>query len=76
MYHSYNDNVQTLTKIVKAIELLSNGLQYLSNNVEKLSKLQIESNKLNNRIALHVERLDKRQNEIFTYLNSKMKDKQ
>ena len=75
MYHSYNDNVQTLTKIVKAIELLSNGLQYLSNNVEKLSKLQIESNELNNRIALHVERLDKRQNEIITYLNSKMNDK-
>ena len=74
MYHSYNDNVQTLTKIVKAIELLSNGLQYLSNNVEKLSKLQIESNQLNNRIALHVERLDKRQNEIVTYLNSKMKE--
>ena len=75
MYHSYNDNVQTLTKIVKAIELLSNGLQCLSNNVEKLSKLQIESNELNNRIALHVERLDKRQNEIITYLNSKMNEK-
>ena len=75
MYHSYNDNVQTLTKIVKAIELLSNGLQCLSNNVEKLSKLQIERNELNNRIALHVERLDKRQNEIITYLNSKMKEK-
>ena len=74
MYHSYNDNVQTLTKIVKAIELLSNGLQCLSNNVEKLSKLQIERNELNNRIALHVERLDKRQNEIITYLNSKMKE--
>jgi len=29
-----------------------------------------------NRLALHIERIDKRQNEIITYLNSKMKDKQ